>query len=192
MSDLFLNIFYTCDKKTHKQIINCEHWNFKESTCEINCKLKNINPSIIDCIKCKERKKFDATPNIKSSVSQVTISAPKKVNSQNVRSYAKAEVSQFTQGKVSEKIFNKRKEHCMSCERRKNPHPEGESIGWCTSCGCGITPRAALSQKLYIPTISCPLNKFGPEKGEGFNAKDAIDSVKGIATSVKSLFEKDK
>lgn len=192
MSDLFLNIFYSCDKKIHKQRINCEHWNFNEEKCSISCELKNISPSIIDCAKCQERKKYNSIPEIKSSISKLTISAPKKINSKKIKDYTKAEVSQFTQGKVSEEIFNKRKDFCMSCERRTNPHPEGESIGWCTNCGCGITPRAALSQKLYIPTISCPLNKFGPEKGEGFNAKDAIDSVKGIATSVKSLFEKDK
>jgi hypothetical protein len=190
MTNIHLNQLYSCDNQHFYKKINCKHWSYNKTACDLVCSLKNINPSEKDCRSCSDRDPVDLNIKDIKILSKVEYS-PNPTESK-IRSYAKAEVSQFTQGKVSEEIFNKRKEHCMSCERRKNPHPEGESIGWCTSCGCGITPRAALSQKLYIPTISCPLNKFGPEKGEGFNAKDAIDSVKGIATSVKSLFEKDK
>lgn len=187
MKNIQLNQLYSCDKKFYKKKINCNHWSYDTNSCVSFCSLKNINPSLRDCSNCSDISYIEDIETTEKIVDQ-----PKGTFGTKVSSYAKAEVSQFTQGKVSEEIFNKRKDFCMSCERRKNPHPEGESIGWCTNCGCGITPRAALSQKLYIPTISCPLNKFGPEKGEGFNAKDAIDSVKGIATSVKSLFEKDK
>ena len=190
MKNIHLNQLYSCDNKHYYKKINCKHWAYEKQSCNSVCSLKNINPSNKDCFECSDIEYIDLNVDHKSITKVEHSENP--VKEAKIKSYAKAEVSQFTQGKVSEEMFNKRKDFCMSCERRTNPHPEGESIGWCTNCGCGITPRAALSQKLYIPTISCPLQKFGPEKGEGFNAKDAIDSVKGIATSVKSLFEKDK
>lgn len=114
---------------------------------------------------------------------------------QKAKSYVKAEGSQVISGKVSEEIFEKRKSICMACEYRVSEHKTyKDSIGWCKGgCGCGVgNQRAALSQKLYMPTLSCPKKKFGPEKGEGFNVSDAVDSVKGIVTSVKNLFDKDK
>lgn len=114
---------------------------------------------------------------------------------QKAKAYIKAESSQVISGKVSEEIFEKRKSICMTCEHRISQHKTyKDSIGWCNGgCGCNLgNKRAALSQKLYMPTLSCPKGKFGPEKGEGFNVSDAVDSVKGIVTSVKNLFEKDK
>lgn len=190
MTNIHLNQLYSCDNKHFYKKINCKHWSYDKNSCVANCSLKKINPSVKDCSNCSEIDFIDA--NVKKTISLSKVEYSSNPTESKIKSYVKAETSQFTQGKVSEEIFNQRKEYCMSCDRRKNPHPEEESIGWCTSCGCGLSPRAALSNKLYIPTISCPLQKFGPEKGEGFNTKDAIDSVKGIATSVKSLFEKDK
>lgn len=190
MTSIHLNQLYSCNNKHYYKKINCKHWSYDKNSCVSYCSLKNINPSVKDCLNCSDVEYIDL--NIKDTKKLFTVEHTNNLIESKIKSYAKAEVSQLTQGKVSEEIFNKRKDFCMSCERRTNPHPEGESIGWCTNCGCGITPRAALSQKLYIPTISCPLNKFGPEKGEGFNTKDAIDSVKGVVNSVKSLFEKDK
>jgi hypothetical protein len=114
---------------------------------------------------------------------------------EKAKAYIKAESSQVISGKVSQEVFEKRKEICMSCEHRIEKHKTyRDSIGWCKGgCGCSLgNQRAALSQKLYMPTLSCPKGKFGPEKGEGFNVSDAVDSVKGIVTSVKNLFEKDK
>ena len=115
--------------------------------------------------------------------------------SQKATSYSKAEASQIFQGKVSEEVFEKRKALCMECPARVNVKPETESIGWCKGgCGCTIgSTRAALSQKLYMPNISCPLKKFGPEQGSGFNIKDAINSVTGIATAIQeTITDKDK
>jgi hypothetical protein len=43
-----------------------------------------------------------------------------------------------------------------------------------------------------MPSVSCPKKKWGIEKGEGFKVADTLDSIKGVATSVKNLFEKDK
>jgi hypothetical protein len=41
-----------------------------------------------------------------------------------------------------------------------------------------------------MPDLTCPLNKFPKEVGEGFNTADALDSVKGIIQSVGDLFKK--
>jgi hypothetical protein len=114
---------------------------------------------------------------------------------EKAKSYIKAETSQAITGKVSQEVFEKRKAICMSCEHRIEQHKTfKDSIGWCKGgCGCSLgNQRAALSQKLYMPTLSCPKGKFGKEKGEGFNIGDAADSIKGVITSVKNLFEKDK
>lgn len=189
MKNIHLNQLYTCDRKHYRKKINCKHWSIDQNICKPICSLKKINPTLKDCFECEKIEFVENPSDLKNH--QTNIYKP-NINSENIKSYVKAEASQMIQGKVTEEIFEKRKNHCMGCERRKNPHLETEPIGWCTSCTCGITPRAALSKKLYIPTISCPLNKFGPEKGDGFNTKDVVDSVAGIASSVKSLFEKDK
>lgn len=103
-------------------------------------------------------------------------------------SYAKIESSQLFHGKVSKEIFEKRKESCITCTRLMNPTPETEEIGWCTTCGCSANnPRAALSNKLWMPDLECPLNKFPQEKGEGFNVTDAANSAKGTIQSLISL-----
>lgn len=176
--DLFLNERYNCNNNIYKKKINCEYWSIDTEKCSTNCSLKNISPREVNCYVCKERKKIqDVVPQ------QITI--------EQTRKYIKAETSQIVSGKVSEEVFEKRKEACLSCDKRKNIHPETESIGWCTACGCGWKTRAALSQKLYIPTISCPLNKFGPEKGSGFNIKAAAEGIAGIATTITQAITKD-
>jgi hypothetical protein len=43
-----------------------------------------------------------------------------------------------------------------------------------------------------MPKWICPMGKFGKEKGEGFNVSDAANSVKGVFTSVKNLFNKEE
>jgi hypothetical protein len=182
------------------------------------------NPSREDCSKCPKRlswkgKKIirldDVTGNIKvisledseKEPQQNEIPNPirpefqkqfeeevKKTFIEKTKSYVKAEGSQALQGKVSEEIFERRKQICMSCEFRVNDrNGNKDSIGWCKGgCGCSIgNPRAALSQKLYMPTVSCPKGKFGVEHGEGFNIKDAKDSAKGLLTSIKNIFKKD-
>jgi thiol-disulfide isomerase/thioredoxin len=113
-------------------------------------------------------------------------------------SYLKAESSQATQGKISNSNFEKRKEICMSCPFKvndvllKNGTTAHDSVGWCKGgCGCSVgSERAALSTKLYMPTLSCPKGKFGVEKGAGFEISDAVDSAKGILTSAISIFKK--
>jgi hypothetical protein len=196
--DIFLPDRYNCNTKNFRKKINCEYWSIDEESCTTNCSLKNINPATKDCALCKERKEIVSltisVPRPKL-LSSTTMKNPqdKKTFLQKAVSYGKAEVSQLMQGKVSDEVYNKRKEICLSCDYKVNPTPQTEPIGWCKGgCGCKIgNPRASLSQKLYMPTITCPLKKFGPEQGQGFNITDAIDSVKGAATAVTETLKSD-
>lgn len=214
MSNISLKQFVICETNQSKiyRKINCEHWNLN-SSCKTHCKLKEKDVSLFECRQCDVRKPLieEKTANTKTHpfVQQMRDKLPQynafkaptaeelqeKTFAEKAKSYAAAEASQMLQGKVSQEAFEKRKAICMSCEYRVAFAKEHkDEIGWCKGgCGCSVgNPRAALSQKLYMPTLSCPKNKFGPEKGEGFNISDAADSVKGIITSVKNLFEKDK
>ena len=131
-------------------------------------------------------------------IKKIKIKEPKKQNKEKISikkifSYLKAEFSQAFKGKVTKKIFIKRKELCLSCDKLKKLNNSKETIGWCGGgCGCNVgAPRAALSQKLYMPNISCPLNKFGPEKGSGINLNDFKNSVFNIIKVLKFyLFKK--
>lgn len=192
---VFLDTLYTCDPSSEHpfqrtfQHVNCKYWDVNQQTCKTFCSLKVYDePTAIQCAKCDKR---EALVGVTIKQQPIT-SEPSLVN--KTINYAKAESSQFVSGKVSKKVFNKRKDICMGCEYRTNPKPEEESIGWCKGgCGCVIgNPRAALSEKLYMPTVSCPKKKWGPEDGEGFKLADALDSIKGLKNSIQSLFKKDK
>jgi hypothetical protein len=217
MTNISLKQFVVCESDTTKAYrkINCTYWNIENSTCGAHCKLKSKEVSFLECRTCDVREPLHVEKEITNKrthpfVQQMRDKIPqynaiKKPTTEQIeeqksfiekaKSYGTAETSQMIQGKVSEEIFEKRKAICMSCEYRVAfAKEQKDSIGWCKGgCGCTVgNPRAALSQKLYMPTLSCPKKKFGPEKGEGFNISDAADSVKGIITSVKNLFEKDK
>jgi hypothetical protein len=181
-NDLFLNDRYICSDKISKQKINCEHWSYDQNNCSTYCSLKKASPTSINCFGCKERKQLDVT--------QITVNKTEQPKTTDkIISYAKAEASQFVLGKVSDEVYNERKSICQSCEFLTNPKPEIESLGWCKGgCGCKIgNPRAALSEKLYMPALVCPKRKFGTAQGTGFNASDALNSVKGVATSLIEL-----
>lgn len=194
------------------QVVNCEHWSANPDTCSTACSIgKEDNPSFSQCSKCKFKK--TVMPNLlynankKTGKHELSFDDHNEVDSnmrrrkntpnpsftEKAKSYIKAESSQATQGRVSKSIFNKRKEICMNCDFRVNNLATKDSIGWCKGgCGCSVgKPRSALSEKLYMPTLKCPQNKFGPEKGEGFNVDDAIDSIKNVAKSVVDLFKKE-
>jgi hypothetical protein len=201
--------------------VNCKSWELKENSikngCEQYCNLKNKKTNFRECYICKERV---ALNEIKENVNEKVYTNPaeelkdklpqhnfftkekmdkyrmhKNTNQSFVdkaKSYTRAELSQMFTGKVTEEVYEKRKEFCMSCPNRSNPYPNQESIGWCKSCGCSAkNPRAALSNKLWMPSLVCPLNKFGKEIGSGFKPQDAVDSVKGALDSVVSLFKKE-
>lgn len=214
MKNVTLPQYHICNNNSKAHIkINCKHWIVKDETCTPFCNLKNVNCNLYDCKKCEERdpisdprkNKNDTThPFVKEMREKLPQHNAFKITESKVIdksftekaiSYGAAEASQIIQGKVSQQIFEKRKEICMACPYRVNESNNGkDEIGWCKGgCGCSVgNPRAALSQKLYMPTLSCPKGKFGVEKGDGFNITDAADSVKGIISSVKNLFEKDK
>lgn len=197
---IFLKEFYDCNSSANpstvtKQKINCKYWSTTDDGCTAICSLKVLdNPNWIDCAKCEKRECVvdipQPVPKLVNSVKKPNIEN-KKSFLQKAISYGKAEASQFINGKVSEEIYNKRKEICLGCDYKLNPVPEAEPIGWCKGgCGCKVgNPRAALSQKLYMPTITCPLKKFGPEVGQGFNISDAVDSIKGAATSINETIK---
>lgn len=186
MKNISLKQLYSCDGKFFKEKINCKNWSIDIDQCKTECSLKKINPSWSDCFNCSDIN-YILQPQEINEEKSINIEVSKNISPSaffKAKTYAKAEMSQIIQGKVSEEIYEKRKQICLSCDKKIN-NDQNESIGWCTACGCGTSARAALSQKLYIPSISCPLKKFGPERGDGFNTKDAINSVKGIINNIK-------
>jgi len=213
MKNISLNQFVFCDEnnKTGQAYakLNCKHWNLKlnseNNQCKQHCSLKNIDTHIKNCYMCKEREELipneyskqnnNVAEELRSKLPQFNFY--NSSNQQNnidfkdkIKSYAAAEGSQLLQGKVSQDVFDKRKEHCMGCEKRKNANSEVDKIGWCGGCGCSTSnPRAGLSQKLWMPSLSCPLNKFGPEKGEGFKIEDAKDVIGGVIKSVTDFLK---
>jgi hypothetical protein len=178
-------------------VINCIHW--RALNYVPKCK---IGLDASKCLECPSRishyQNYLNQQNIPYTKPQeVAVPENKSQKSfiEKAKAYMKAEGSQALQGKVDDDVFEKRKNICISCSHLvKAKGDTKDSIGWCGGgCGCSVgNPRAALSQKLYMPTLSCPKGKFGVEKGSGFKVEDAVDSAKGIITSVKNLFEKDK
>lgn len=193
--------------------INCEYWNLNQE-CSPYCNKFEKNVRINDCKLCNERKPIfvNAVPNnprtnpiveeLRSKLPQhnfykkeeaVLEEAKDSTFLEKAVSYSKAEGSQILGGKVSQEMYEARKKICLECPHKVNNKPEEEDIGWCTKCGCGSkNKRAALSNKLWMPGLECPLKKFGKAKGEGFNTGAVIDSVKGIASSLTSLIKKEE
>jgi len=178
-------------------VINCINWYAKSG--EPKCK---IGLDASKCLECPSRishyQNYLNKQNIPYTKPEETIipeDESKKSFIEKAKAYMKAEGSQALQGKVDDSVFERRKTICTSCPHLiKSKGTAEDVIGWCGGgCGCAVgNPRAALSQKLYMPTLSCPKGKFGAEKGAGFKVEDAVDSAKGILTSVKNFFEKDK
>jgi hypothetical protein len=211
MQNISLKQIVYCETNKAKAFhrINCTQWVVENAgKCAPYCTLKSKHVLANDCSKCDVRTPLVETsqPNTKSNVIKdmqslipqknlyTAVPVPNNVDQSflsKAAQYSKVEGSQLLTGKVSEEVFEKRKSLCMGCPRRNNFKPDSESIGWCSSCGCSAkNPRAALSHKLWMPDLECPLKKFPKEVGEGFNAADALDSVKGIIQSVGDLFKK--
>lgn len=194
------------NKKTSLPKIDCEYWNADETECNQYCSIKKENTNYTKCSKCDIRKSLNPVQELKNILPQknfytidkngIKINEEFIENKQNksftskAMSYTKVEGSQLIQGKVSQEVFDKRIKLCISCPQRINPSPNTEEIGWCKACGCSSrNPRAALSNKLWMPNWECPQKKFGKEEGQGFSIGDATNSLKGIVTSVTSLFK---
>ena len=193
--------------------INCEYWKLNES-CSPYCNKFEKSVRINDCKLCDQRISIAFNPvqnnsrtvpivqELKNKLPQHNVYRREEVISEETKdstflekavSYSKAEGSQILSGKVSQEMYEARKKICLECPNKVNNKPEEEEIGWCTKCGCGSkNKRAALSNKLWMPGLECPLKKFGKAKGEGFNTGDALNSVKGIATSLTNLFKKEE
>lgn len=106
---------------------------------------------------------------------------PKLSLSRKIINYLKFEYSSIFDGEVSSKIFNFRKSNCLSCVGLKKS--DKDSIGFCGLCGCKENPRAALSVKLTIGGVKCPIGKWGPEKGS-LNLKNIPKVAVGICVTV--------
>jgi hypothetical protein len=195
MNNFYRTNFYRCEgTPTHKQKVNCIHWNMDESICKPECKLNLFDsPTAQNCSDCKQRESYpkEVLEEDKKTnpFTNLTISSKPQVTVKNVVSYAKSESSQFFHGTVDEQIYNERKEQCMSCPNRvNNVNKATDEIGWCTACGCGTgTERTRLSVKLKMPALMCPKGKFPAAIGKGFNIKDSIDSVKGVIKIVSKI-----
>lgn len=188
---------YIINGDVHLPVINCVHWRAIDYIPK--CK---IGLDASKCLECPSRVSHyqnylnkQNIPYTKPEELIIPDNESKKSFIEKAKAYMKAEGSQALQGKVEDSVFERRKTICTSCPHLiKSKGTSEDTIGWCGGgCGCAVgNPRAALSQKLYMPTLSCPKGKFGAEKGSGFKVEDAVDSAKGILTSVKNLFEKDK
>jgi len=110
-----------------------------------------------------------------------------KVLLHNIKQYLKVEVRHATQGPASRREVKKRIDLCKACPSRVEVM-EGKTdpggIGFCSSCGCGASRRSALSVKLTLAGVACPLRKFGPVKGEEKKWKHTKDAIKGVLYSI--------
>lgn len=88
--------------------------------------------------------------------------------------------SAFTQ-QVSEKIFNTRKNLCLTCPGLAKSSED--PIGYCKLCGCGKNPRARLTVKLTVAGATCPRNLWRPVRGK-FSVKNFMKSLLGISQTV--------
>jgi len=87
-------------------------------------------------------------------------SAVKPVTLMDAASWLKAEASLVIHGPVSSEVFEARKSQCMACPERATDTDPPDEIGFCKACGCGTRARAALTVKLTMPAVSCPLKKW--------------------------------
>ena len=104
---------------------------------------------------------------------------------ENMKQYARAELTHATQGPASEADAAARLAICMACEHRATDYKGmSDSVGWCTRCGCGSSPRALLTVKVTLAGVECPLGKFGKVSGTGASVASAVSAVGGVAKSI--------
>lgn len=106
-----------------------------------------------------------------------------------VRDYAMAEASLWTDGPVSDDVFNARvgPAGCGSCSFRR-PSPR-DPLGYCGACGCGAALRAMLTIKGRMPKAACPLvpSRWQDAPGEGADAMHRIRQAAGVAANLFDL-----
>ena len=109
-----------------------------------------------------------------------------------VSEYAAAETYNALHGGAPDNVIAERLKICGGCEFRSTTYKgatDPDNFGWCTKCGCGNNPRALLVTKARLAQVSCPLTPPRWEKVEGVGGSVAsvVDSVKGVAQSIKHL-----
>ena len=106
---------------------------------------------------------------------------------ENMKQYARAELTHATQGPASEADAAARLAICMACEHRAVTYKEQtdeNGVGWCTKCGCGNNPRALLTVKVTLAGVECPLKKWTKVEGTGASISSVAQSVAGVARSI--------
>ena len=114
-----------------------------------------------------------------------------------VSEYAKAETYNALHGAAPDDAIAERLKICGGCEFRKTTYKgatDPDNFGWCSMCGCGNNPRALLVTKVRLAQVSCPLTpkKWDTVTGVGGSAASVVDSVKGVAQSIKHLLTGNK
>lgn len=126
--------------------------------------------------------KDERDPKPTEPVAEVTVS--------NVGKYLSAEASLMLTGPVPDEVFEARKALCVACPSRVLSDKLPDEIGYCRSCGCGVSERAKLTVKLTMPDTSCPQNKWGRSHGRH---RSVIDRAKSwVARKVLGVDSADK
>lgn len=165
----------------NRLVIECDHW----SPCTVKsggcCAAGHYGgrPSLGVCGQCPHRVVGGEQPQ----GTTVTYGA----TTAKAVQYLKAEANHALNGPAPAEVVEARKAACRSCEHRvdsleDNTDPGG--IGFCTKCGCGGSRRAALSVKLTMASVSCPVGKFQPVTGVGGTVESVMQALKGLAMSV--------
>lgn len=90
----------------------------------------------------------------------------REVTAENVGKYLAAETSVVVEGEVEDAVFEERKAHCIACPNRVLSDKLPDELGFCRSCGCGVSQRARLTVKLRMPATTCPMGKFQRSSGK--------------------------
>lgn len=106
--------------------------------------------------------------------------------------YAAVETYNAMHGGAPDNVIAERLKICGGCEFRKTEYlgaTASDNFGWCSKCGCGNNPRALLNTKARLAKASCPLTPplWAQVEGVGGSVASVVDSVKGVAQSIKHL-----
>jgi len=110
-------------------------------------------------------KKYSTGDTGKDNTNPVSAEPVANPSIANVGKYLSAEASLQLNGPVTDEVFEMRKALCVACPSRVLSDKLPDEIGYCRSCGCGVSERARLTVKLTMPATSCPMNKWGPSEG---------------------------
>lgn len=134
-------------------------------------------PAVKDCMRCEHRLIAGQPINVRIGDKVVYGSMDR------VAAYLKAEAMHAVQGPASEADAAARRATCRSCEHRVETlegatDPDG--VGFCTRCGCGSNPRAALGSKVSMAAASCPLGLWKPVRGTGATPAAIAEAMAGV------------